>query len=520
MSIHSAVDPSGRPVPRDRVEAASVVARNADAERTAQTSPAVNAGQPQPTSQPLVRTVDLAVGESQSVALADGKTATVKLLGVDEVRDPIRSAVREAKVKVEVNGTPVTLTSGNYQLPVPAGGVQFDCPITGGYRTNSNHDPWGLVKDARIRLWPAGSPWIEPTAFVYPARQRWFASSTQMANEPVYVDGGEKPAVKKIYYHNGLDISGAEGLVEVVSATDGDGRHRRHRPRGLAARTAPSDPGTTSSTCSTTRDGITRYEPPAIDRPGDQAGDGRADGPEDRRPRQGRGQRRLVASPLRDHEPAALGRWGTQEGYAFLWQAYLREQKPEVVAVARPHRFARTGEPVVLDGSKSWSRSGPVARFEWTFSDGTTASGPKSRADVRPPGLLQRGPQGHRPGRARRLRFRHRPSARPLEARIRSRRRSTRHMRPRSASSPATRSRSRCGPSGRPTAMRPGTSATAPRPSTSTRTATSTVHAKDGYAVTTHRFEKPGHYLVRVERTDRRGATATARLHVVVESER
>ena len=42
-------------------------------------------------------------------------------------------------------------------------------------------------------------------------------------------------------------------------------------------------------------------------------------------------------------------------------------------------------------------------------------------------------------------------------------------------------------------------------------------HARDGYAVTTHRFREPGHYLVRVERTDRRGATATARLHVVVE---
>ena len=42
-----------------------------------------------------------------------------------------------------------------------------------------------------------------------------------MANEPVYVDGGEKPNVKKIYYHNGLDIGGAEGLVDVVAATDG-----------------------------------------------------------------------------------------------------------------------------------------------------------------------------------------------------------------------------------------------------------------------------------------------------------
>ena len=77
------------------------------------------------------------------------------------------------------------------------------------------------MKDARIRLWPAGVPWIDPATFQLPARQRWFASSTQMANEPAYVDGGEKPSVRKIYYHYGLDIGGAEGLVEVVAATDG-----------------------------------------------------------------------------------------------------------------------------------------------------------------------------------------------------------------------------------------------------------------------------------------------------------
>jgi len=42
-------------------------------------------------------------------------------------------------------------------------------------------------------------------------------------------------------------------------------------------------------------------------------------------------------------------------------------------------------------------------------------------------------------------------------------------------------------------------------------------HAKDGYAVTTHRYAKPGRYLVAVRRTDDRGYTATARLKVVVE---
>jgi hypothetical protein len=42
------------------------------------------------------------------------------------------------------------------------------------------------------------------------------------------------------------------------------------------------------------------------------------------------------------------------------------------------------------------------------------------------------------------------------------------------------------------------------------------VHAKDGYAVTTHKFAKPGSYLVRVEHTGARGAQAMARLHVLV----
>jgi hypothetical protein len=41
--------------------------------------------------------------------------------------------------------------------------------------------------------------------------------------------------------------------------------------------------------------------------------------------------------------------------------------------------------------------------------------------------------------------------------------------------------------------------------------------APDGYASTVHRFGKPGDYLVRVERTNRRGLKATTRLHVRAE---
>jgi PKD repeat protein len=40
--------------------------------------------------------------------------------------------------------------------------------------------------------------------------------------------------------------------------------------------------------------------------------------------------------------------------------------------------------------------------------------------------------------------------------------------------------------------------------------------AKDGYVVVKHRFQKPGHYLVRVERTDQYGQTAVGCVHVAV----
>ena len=131
-------------------------------------------------------------------------------------------------VKVEVNGQAIELISATYHLPQTIAGVQVDCPITRGYLTNTDQDHWGLTKAARLRVWPAGSPWIEPGTFVYPVRQRWFASATQMANEPTFVDGIEQPSRRKIYYHSGLDIGGAEGLVDVIAATAGRGRLRRN----------------------------------------------------------------------------------------------------------------------------------------------------------------------------------------------------------------------------------------------------------------------------------------------------
>ena len=149
--------------------------------------------------EPLVRTVDLNVGETRTVKLADGSMASVRLLDVREERDTLRNVVRRAVVIVEVNSVRTGLVAGTYRLPETVGGVQVDCAVTRGYTSNGIDNVWNLKSDARIRLWPADSPWIRPGTFTYPANQRWFASDTQMANDPCYVDGGEVPDSQPSY---------------------------------------------------------------------------------------------------------------------------------------------------------------------------------------------------------------------------------------------------------------------------------------------------------------------------------
>ena len=75
---------------------------------------------------PLFRVADLDIDESQDIELSDGKRATMKFLGVEETRDKLRSALRLARVTVEVNGVVARIESGNYRLPMTVGDVQID----------------------------------------------------------------------------------------------------------------------------------------------------------------------------------------------------------------------------------------------------------------------------------------------------------------------------------------------------------------------------------------------------------
>jgi murein DD-endopeptidase MepM/ murein hydrolase activator NlpD len=480
------------------------------------------AGPPQPTLTPTVRTVDLNVGDAQEVELADGRKVAVRVLDLKETRDEFRDAVREADVQVEVGGAKVRLISANYRLPVTVAGVQVDCPVSRGYRRNNSktlgeENPWALDRDVRLRLWPAGSPLMEPGTFLYPARQRWFASATQMANEPVHVDGGENPAVKQIYYHYGLDIGGAEALVEVVSATDG-----LVVSSGKAAlpgyEDSPAKPRYDVVYVLDARGWYYRYShlntidadvtPGARLKMDQRIGLLGKEG--------GSGGWSHLHFDVSGRQPS--GRWGIIEGYAFLWEAYLRQHRPKLLAVARPHHLAAVGQKVILDGSRSWAAAGKVAAHDWTFTDGTTASGALVERTYARPGVYNevlrvRDAEGREEYDFATVNVLDRDHPDQLPPTIHAAYAPTFGLRP-----------------GDPVTFLVRTFRTTDghetwdfgdgSPKVEVKSDGNVVPlAKDGYARTAHRYDRPGHYLVRVERTDAHGFTAIAHLHVRVGEE-
>ena len=94
------------------------------------TCPLLQAKIPEPTIEPLVRVVDLDVGQTQAAMLHNGQKVSVTLLDLNEKRDSVRNAVRRAQVKVRVNGKVVSLVSSTYHLPVTVGDVQIDCSVS------------------------------------------------------------------------------------------------------------------------------------------------------------------------------------------------------------------------------------------------------------------------------------------------------------------------------------------------------------------------------------------------------
>ncbi|MCA9041585.1 MAG: peptidoglycan DD-metalloendopeptidase family protein [Planctomycetaceae bacterium] len=321
--------------------------------------------------EPLVRVVDLNVGEEVTVTLCDGSSATVKLLELKEHRDPVRLAVRSSDLKLEVNGEEIALKGGCYLLPQPVGAVKIDCTVTKGLNSNGTPTFWGLKKDARFRIWPVDSPLVQPGTMIYPVKQDWLATRTWFDNETV--DGGPS-ILKKIYYHSGLDIGASEGLVEVIAATDALVVQRGEDVLEGHEKEAPTAPRSDVVYLLDGRGWYYRYSHLKEIDPSIQLGKfikmGMRIGVAGKEGASG-GWSHLHFE-MKSRQPS--GEWGTQAGYAIMREICIRDEKLEIIANARPGHFIVAGQETTLDGTRSWSAHNEL-HYEWQFDDGSTATG-------------------------------------------------------------------------------------------------------------------------------------------------
>lgn len=464
---------------------------------------------------PLMRAVDLNVGQQEEVVLVDGKKATVKLLDVHEHRDTVRGALRQVRVVVEVDGQRAELVSATYHLPITVAGVQIDCPITKGYLENGDH--WGLKSDARLRLWPAGSPWIRPGTFSYPVDQRWFASGTLMSNE---IGDDERPEDKTFYYHWGLDFGGAERLVTVMAATDGivvSAGEKFFPTEQLPSLVRPR------YDVIYLRDGrgwYYRYSHLDSIDPSVTVG-GRVE----------RGQKlgmlgKEGASGGWTHlhfdivGPQPSGEYGVIDAYAMVWQVYHEQYPAEVQAVARPRQLAWAGEPVVLDGSRSWSRRGVecIKSYEWTLSNGQTETGSKveiryDRAGNYNEILKVTDDEGNADFDFARVKVVDRDHPEWKLPGVHAAYWPTFGIKPGDEVTFKARSFAVDRSDGQEEwDFGDGSPAV-----TTQSNSSGDAHATDGYAIVTHCYREAGDYIVTVRRSNFRGETGTDHLHVVVE---
>ncbi len=469
---------------------------------------------------PLLRTIDIKFGETRQVELCDGSTATVKLLEVESHRDSVLGMIDRSTVAVEVNGEKAALVGGNYRLPIEVGGVRIDCPVTGDYRGGEKEkvrNLWNLDADARLRIWPAGSPWVRPGTFAYPIRQRWMATMTWFSNEPV---GGNPKS--GFYYHAGMDFGGTEGVTEALAAVDGivvsRGKEVLPGYEPLMNGTEDCEPLLRNQTDAVylrdARGWYYRYchlkefapeiRPGAKVRRGQVVGLVGKEGPS--------GGWSHLHFEIRALQPS--GRWGNQDGYAFLWQSYIDQYKPKVLAVARPMQRAKTGEQVILDGSRSWAAAG-IEKYDWQLSDGRDADGPMVKMVHEHPGIYseilkvtdKEGNIDYDFAQVRVADAKTGITPATLDANYHP----TQNILPGDEITFTCRCIRGASPSEDVWDFGDGTA-----PTTVLSNKDPRQHAPDGYARVTHRYARPGDYIVTVRRGDGPTCTAMRRMHVRV----
>jgi hypothetical protein len=338
------------------------------------------AAQPEAELNRLIRTystqqiIGLDVNETFTFRLHSGAERVLRLVSVQEQRDSVIELVRSADVRVEIDGRAVSLTCAPYVMPTETAGLRLQADTT---------SEWGNTpKRVQFSLWDAADPIVDTQRFGFPLRHfRLFSQGTQAYDEPVHLGAGDgDPQGQRFYHDYGFDNAGFEGREEVVSATE-----------GTVVRFWPSREELCSILVRDNQGLVWEYGHLSSAAPdvvlGARVVRGRKLGMLGRTGPSGNFSHLHLGAYLSEQDIDGTGPCRRLNLYPWLVTAYQARHPQGLLAVARPHRTALTGETVVFDGSNSlaWG-GGRIVEWRWVLPDGQTVRAAKARQTFPRPG--------------------------------------------------------------------------------------------------------------------------------------
>ena len=313
--------------------------------------------------------VDLAVGGTCEVKLANGKTKTLKLISYRDETEPyfesanhaFANAVVRAEVVISVDGVQRTLTGGPFCMPQEMDGLWVLVNATRGWV--GGIEPDHLAKDVRLEVKDSSRPFYDANRFVFPIRNyRWRAMNYQHTYLGVVVN---QP---KLYYHRGEDmgmipdreeaLAMTEGVVTKVPGPLGDGDSNDLKfddPTGLAFYYAHMNAPNV----------LPELAPGSRLRQGAMLGlTGNT------------WQGKPVEDPHLHVEVDVKGSEGFHDSFPIFVAAYHHDFPQELLPIAGGWHHLWEGGTLELDGSLSLAGLGRrIVSHEWTFTDGSRARG-------------------------------------------------------------------------------------------------------------------------------------------------
>jgi hypothetical protein len=302
----------------------------------------------------------LNVGETAKFQLNDGRTKRIRLVSVEEERDSVIHLLRRAVVRLKIDAETLDIPCGPYVLPIEKDGLRLQVDTTSGWLR--------MGKRVQLSLWDAGDPVVDTHLFGFPlAGYRLFSQGTQSYNEPVHLgDRDGDPAGQRFYHNYGFDLAGFEGRDKVVSPIEG---------KVIAVRpdigwVAVEDDRGIVIDCGHLDSIHPRIEEGLALKKGDELGVVGRKGPS------GNYSHLHLGMYLSRGDFEADRPCRNINLFPWILAAYQTAAGARLMAVARPHHTALTGEKVIFDGRNSVAFGGTIVSYRWEFPDGTTSDGP------------------------------------------------------------------------------------------------------------------------------------------------